>query len=84
MLSSTLTSKRAIQVDITVMRALSTFREMLATHEDLADKLAELEQEHEEEFRVVLDAVRQSTARHALGRERRRIGFPGDEDPSSL
>jgi hypothetical protein len=32
---------------------------MLATHEDLADKLAELEQRYDEKFRVVFDAIRQ-------------------------
>jgi hypothetical protein len=40
MLSSVLRSKRAIQVNIAIMRAFVTFREMLATHKDLADKLA--------------------------------------------
>ncbi len=42
MLSSVLRSKRAIQVNIAIMRAFVRFREMLA-HKDLADKLAELE-----------------------------------------
>ncbi len=46
MLSSVLRSKRAIQVNIAIMRAFVTFREMLATHKGLADKLAELEQSH--------------------------------------
>jgi len=37
MLSSVLRSKRAIQVNIAIMRAFVTFREMLATHKELAD-----------------------------------------------
>jgi hypothetical protein len=66
MLSSVLRSKRAIHVNIAIMRAFVTFREMLATHKDLADKLAELEQRYDEKFRVVFDAIRQLMAQPTL------------------
>jgi hypothetical protein len=36
MLSSVLNSKRAIHVNIQIMRAFVTLREILATHKDLA------------------------------------------------
>ena len=78
MLSSVLRSKRAIQVNIAIMRAFVTFREMLATHKDLADKLAELEQRYDEKFRVVFEAIRQLMAQPTLDRERRQIGFSND------
>jgi len=83
MLSSVLRSKRAIQVNIAIMRAFVTFREMLATHKDLADKLAELEQRYDEKFRAVFDAIRQLMAQPPLDQQRRQIGFSGDEEPSS-
>jgi hypothetical protein len=39
MLSSVLRSKRAVNVNIEIMRAFVRLRELLATHEDLANKL---------------------------------------------
>ena len=83
MLSSVLRSKRAIQVNIAIMRAFVTFREMLATHKDLADKLAELEQEYDEKFSVVFDAIRQLTAQPSLDEQRRQIGFSSDDGQAS-
>ena len=75
MLSSVLRSKRAIQVNIAIMRAFVTFREMLATHKDLADKLADLEQKYDEKFRVVFDAIRQLMAQPTVDEQHRQIGF---------
>lgn len=43
MLSGVLRSKRAVQVNIAIMRAFVRLREILATHKELADRLAELE-----------------------------------------
>lgn len=43
MLSSVLSSKRAVQVNILVMRAFIRLRAMLATHIELAAKLADME-----------------------------------------
>ena len=83
MLSSVLRSKRAIQVNIAIMRAFVTFREMLATHKDLADKLAELEQKYDEKFRVVFDAIRQLMAPPTLDEQRRQIGFSNDDGAAS-
>jgi hypothetical protein len=82
MLSSVLRSKRAIQVNIAIMRAFVAFREMLATHKDLADKLNDLERRYDEKFRVVFDAIRQLMTPPALDQQRRRIGFSSDEGSS--
>ena len=65
------------------MRAFVTLREMLATHKDLADKLAEFEQRYDEKSRVVFDAIRQLMAQPTLDQQRRQIGFSNDEGPSS-
>ena len=59
MLSSVLNSERAIQVNISIMRAFSQLRALLATHADLARKLEELEKKYDAQFRVVFDALRQ-------------------------
>jgi len=83
MLSSVLRSKRAIQVNIAIMRAFVTFREMLATHKDLADKLAELEQRYDERFRVVFDAIRELMAPPSLDQRRRPIGLSSNEGSRS-
>jgi hypothetical protein len=42
MLSSVLNSKRAVHVNIVIMRAFVRLRELLATHKDLARKIEEL------------------------------------------
>ena len=58
MLSSVLHSKRAIQVNIAIMRAFVKLRELMATHKDLARKLEALEKKYDAKFRVVFDAIR--------------------------
>ena len=47
MLSSVPRSKRAIQVNIDIMRAFVQLRQMLASHADLARKLAALEKKYD-------------------------------------
>jgi hypothetical protein len=62
MLSSVLNSKRAIQVNIQIMRAFTRLRDLLATHKDLREKVEELERKytaHDEQFKVVFEAIRQ-------------------------
>ena len=59
MLSSVLRSKRAVQVNITIMRAFVKLREMLSAHKDLARKLADMEKKYDSQFKVVFDAIRQ-------------------------
>jgi hypothetical protein len=74
MLSSVLTSKRAAHVSIAIMRTFVHLREMLATHKDLARKLAEMEKKYDRQFGVVFDAIRDLMA-PAPSSSRRRIGF---------
>jgi hypothetical protein len=54
-----LTSRRAVKVNIEIMRAFVRLRRLLATHEDLARKLAALERKYDAQFRVVFDAIRE-------------------------
>jgi len=59
MLSSVLQSDRAIHVNIEIMRAFVRFRQMLATHAELARKLKALEKKYDAQFKVVFDAIRE-------------------------
>jgi hypothetical protein len=72
MLSSVLRSKRAIQVNIEIMRAFVRLRRLLASHADLARKLEAFEKKYDAQFKVVFDAIRQlmqppPTKRHPIG-----------------
>jgi phage regulator Rha-like protein len=59
MLSSVLRSKRAIQVNIEIMRAFVRLRRILASHADLARKLDSLEKKYDTQFKVVFDVIRE-------------------------
>jgi len=74
MLSSVLRSKRAVQVNINIMRAFVRLREMMAGHQDLARKLAELERKYDAQFKVVFDAIRNLMEPPATTKEKQ-IGF---------
>ncbi len=58
MLSSVLRSKRAVQVNVEIMRTFVRLRAMLGTHADLARKLAALERKYDRQFKVVFEAIR--------------------------
>ena len=72
MLSGVLRSKRAVQVNIEVMRAFVSLRQMLASNEVLARKLA-AEKRYDSQFKIVFDAIRQLVSGPA--RSGRQIGF---------
>jgi len=73
MLSSVLRSKRAIQVNIAIMRAFVQLREMIASNKGLARRLNELEMKYAGQFRVVFEAIRELMAEPAP--KSCRIGF---------
>lgn len=73
MLSAVLHSPRAVQVSIEVVRAFIRLRALLATHADLARKLAALERRYDAQFRAVFDVIRELTA--PPSNPRRPIGF---------
>ena len=59
MLSSVLNSKRAIHVNIEIMRAFAKIREMILSHKDLQLKIDEMEKKYDENFRAVFAALRE-------------------------
>jgi hypothetical protein len=77
MLSSVLNSRRAIRVNIEIMRAFVRLRQMLASNAQLARKLADLEKKYDAQFKVVFDAIRQLMAPPEL--KKRKIGFLVEE-----
>jgi hypothetical protein len=74
MLSSVLKSKRAVQVNIAIMRAFVELREMLGSHKDLARKLEQMEKKYDAQFKVVFDAIRE-LMKPPETPPKRRIGF---------
>jgi len=73
MLSSVLRSRRAIQVNVEIMRSFVRLRQLLASHADLAQKLEELEKKYDAQFKIVFDAIRRLMTEPAM--PRRQIGF---------
>lgn len=76
MLSSVLNSKRAIEVNIAIMRAFVKMREVLASNREFSEKLKKIEEHlgvHDEQFRVVFDAIRQLLQDET--KPKRTIGF---------
>jgi hypothetical protein len=73
MLSSVLRTPRAVQVNIEIMRAFVKLRRMLSENRMLAERLDQLEQQYDEQFKVVFDALRQLMA--PPDKKRRLIGF---------
>ena len=62
MLSGVLRSKRAVQMNIRIMRAFVKLREFLSTNKELAQKLVELEQRldgHDGAIQDIIAAIRE-------------------------
>ena len=76
MLSSVRKSKRAVKVNIAIVRAFVKLRGVLETNRELARKFAELEKrvgKHDERIDAILEAIRQLMA--PPEKPRREIGF---------
>ena len=73
MLSSVLNSNRAVEVNIQIMRAFVKLREMIASHEELAKRLDEMENKYDSQFKVVFDAIRALITKPES--KKRKIGF---------
>jgi hypothetical protein len=78
MLSSVLKSPRAVQANIEIMRTFVRLRRILAENTDLSRRLDELEQQYDDQFKAVFDALRQLMA--PPHKPSRPIGFIQDRD----
>ncbi len=76
MLSSVLNSKRAIKVNIQIMRAFVKLKELLLTHRELGVRIEALERKyanHDENIKKIFEAIRQLMI--PPEEPKRRIGF---------
>ncbi|MDD5593409.1 MAG: ORF6N domain-containing protein [Candidatus Margulisbacteria bacterium] len=58
MLSSVLRSKRAIQVNIQIMRTFTKLRRILASHKELLKKIEAMESKYDGQFKIVFGAIK--------------------------
>ncbi len=83
MLSSVLTSKRAIYVNIQIIRVFTKLRELMLSHKDLAQKIEDLEikfqgkfKEHDQKFVLIFNAIKQLlTDKDEATKKRGPLGF---------
>jgi ORF6N domain len=77
MLSSVLKSERAVELNIMIIRAFVRLREYLATHQDLARKLEDVErttQQHSAHIQQIYDCI-QGLLEPPEASPKRRMGF---------
>jgi len=58
MLSSVLNSKKAIQVNIQIIKTFIKLREMIATNRDLRIKIEEMEKKYNKYFKVIFETLK--------------------------
>lgn len=81
MLSSVLNSKRAIQVNIQIMRTFTRIREMLSSHKELREKIERMERKYDQQFKVVFDYIK--ALLEIPKKENKPIGFLKDRENQS-
>jgi hypothetical protein len=78
MLSAVLNSEKAIDVNISIMRAFVFIRQYALTHKDLTSKLKSLERKYNKQFKDVYEALNyllQKDSQEIQQKERKRIGY---------
>ena len=73
MLSSDLRSERAVKANIAIMRAFVRLREMLVTHEELRQKIEQMEKRYDAKFQIVFATIKEMLETPV--RPKRSIGF---------
>ena len=78
MLSTVLKSTKAIQINISIMRAFVLIRQFALTNKELAEKLKELETKYDRQFKDVYEAINyllKKDQQETEQKQRKRIGF---------
>lgn len=75
MLSSVLKSKRAIEVNIQIMRTFTKMRKLLATHKELSTKIEKMEKENKENFKIIFKVIARLMATDTEDGKKKKIGF---------
>lgn len=70
MLSSILNSKKAIQVNIVIMRTFVFIRQYALSHKDLTEKIKKLEKKYNKQFKDVSEALN-----YLMGEKQKEIDF---------
>lgn len=73
MLSGVLNSRRAVLVNIEIMRAFTRLREMIQSHKKIWEKIEAMERNYDSKFKIVFDALRKLLT--PFEPPKRRIGF---------
>jgi len=73
MLSSVLRSKRAVEVNIAIMRTFVKLRQILADNALLRRKIESIERKYDEKFQQVFDVLKYMIAEE--GKPKQRFGF---------
>ncbi|OGW84726.1 MAG: DNA-binding protein [Omnitrophica bacterium RIFCSPHIGHO2_02_FULL_46_11] len=73
MLSSILNSERAIQVNIQIMRTFTKLRELMIEHRDLRQKIEEMEEKYDYQFKAVFKAIKKLI--EPQQKSKKQIGF---------
>jgi len=82
MLSGILNSDKAIETNIAIMRAFVFVRQYALTHKDLTEKLQELENKYDKQFKDVYEAITyllQKDNQEKEQKQRKRIGYKDEE-----
>jgi hypothetical protein len=58
MLSSVLKNKKAIQVNIQIIRTFTKLREILLTHKELRKKIEKIETEYDQKFKTIFQVIK--------------------------
>ena len=80
MLSGVLHSKRAIQVNIQIMRAFIQLKRMLLTNAGLNRKIEDMEKKYDKQFAIVFQAIKQLLD-PPPAKEKKIIGFRSHGEP---
>lgn len=78
MLSSVLNNPKAIQINISVVRAFVLMRQFALSHKDLTGKLKKLETKYNKQFKDVYEAINYLLDKEKIAieqKERKRIGY---------
>jgi phage regulator Rha-like protein len=85
MLASVLRSKRAIQMNIAIVRAFVRLRELIAAHKELAEEIEKLKTGHAQHASIINLLVEEIESIKALPEpSKKRIGFHADEAETEL
>ncbi len=70
MLSSVLNSRRAIEVNIAIMRTFVQMKAVLISNSALEKRINELESKYDGQFQMVFDAIRELVSEHSVPQKR--------------